>query len=70
MLGTLYFDGFAEEILPGAQLGAMADMYAEGFNDGRDLGLDSLSSSRCLCREQNSCRSTPEACHSLDQGAS
>jgi uncharacterized membrane protein SpoIIM required for sporulation len=40
MLGTLYFDGFAEEILPGAQLGAMADMYAEGFNDGRDARQD------------------------------
>ncbi len=41
ILGTLASAGFAETILPPGQLAMMEEMYAQGFDAGRDAGQDS-----------------------------
>lgn len=42
LYGTLHWEGFAERVLPSAQLAVMAEMYSDGYDAGRDEALDTM----------------------------
>lgn len=42
VFGTMWVDGFAQEVLPSGQLSMMAEMYADGYGAGRSEALDTM----------------------------
>jgi uncharacterized membrane protein SpoIIM required for sporulation len=42
VFGTLRWEGFAERVLPSEQLAVMAEMYADGYDAGRDEAMDTM----------------------------
>lgn len=42
LFGALYWDGFAQRVLPSGQLAVVAQMYADGFDVGRSEAIDTM----------------------------